>query len=61
MIGKIFWFKSVRSLVKKTEEQNQQVALNEHYGEVAVAIQQFKGAFRCKLKRSDNQHEKRFA
>ncbi|UYY96918.1 conserved virulence factor C family protein [Peribacillus frigoritolerans] len=45
---------------EKTEEQNQQGALNEHYGEVTVAIQQFKG-IPMQIKASDSQHEKRFA
>ncbi|PCD08945.1 virulence factor [Peribacillus simplex] len=45
---------------EKTEEQNQQAALNEHYGEVTVAIQQFKG-IPMQIKASDSQHEKRFA
>ncbi|MFP3510449.1 conserved virulence factor C family protein [Peribacillus sp. SIMBA_075] len=45
---------------EKTEEQSQQTVLNEHYGEVAVAIQQFKG-IPMQIKASDSQHEKRFA
>ncbi|MGE7184592.1 conserved virulence factor C family protein [Peribacillus sp. NPDC006672] len=45
---------------EKTEGQNQQTALNEHYGEVTVAIQQFKG-IPMQIKASDSQHEKRFA
>ncbi|SIQ45089.1 HEAT repeat-containing protein [Peribacillus simplex] len=45
---------------EKTEEQNQQTALNEHYGEVTVAIQQFKG-IPMQIKASDSQQEKRFA
>lgn len=45
---------------EKTEEQNQQTVINEHYGEVTVAIQQFKG-IPMQIKASDSQHEKRFA
>ncbi|KRF64473.1 conserved virulence factor C family protein [Peribacillus butanolivorans] len=45
---------------EKTEEQNQQAVINEHYGEVTVAIQQFKG-IPMQIKASDSQHEKRFA
>ncbi|MES1038635.1 conserved virulence factor C family protein [Peribacillus simplex] len=45
---------------EKTEEQNKQTTLNEHYGEVTVAIQQFKG-IPMQIKASDSQHEKRFA
>ena len=58
MIGKISWSKSVK-FSGKNEEQNQQTALNEHYGEVTVAIQQFKG-IPMQIKASDSQHEKRF-
>lgn len=45
---------------EKTEEQNEQTILNEHYGEVTVAIQQFKG-IPMQIKASDSQQEKRFA
>ncbi|KWW22363.1 virulence factor [Peribacillus simplex] len=45
---------------EKTEEQNEETILNEHYGEVTVAIQQFKG-IPMQIKASDSQQEKRFA
>ncbi|MFJ7830217.1 conserved virulence factor C family protein [Peribacillus sp. NPDC097284] len=43
-----------------TGKQNQQAQINEHYGEVSVSIQQFKG-IPMQIKASDSTHEKRFA
>jgi hypothetical protein len=45
---------------EKTDEQSQQGVVNEHYGEVTVAIQQFKG-IPMQIKASDSNNEKRFA
>ncbi|MFJ7753963.1 conserved virulence factor C family protein [Peribacillus muralis] len=45
---------------EKTEEQSEKTILNEHYGEVTVAIQQFKG-IPIQIKASDSHQEKRFA
>ncbi|MFJ7636923.1 conserved virulence factor C family protein [Peribacillus sp. NPDC097225] len=43
-----------------TGKQNQQAQINEHYGEVSVSIQQFKG-IPMQIKANDSTHEKRFA
>ena len=45
---------------ENTGEQNQQAQINEHYGEVTVAIQQFKG-IPMQIKANDSTQEKRFA
>lgn len=45
---------------ENTGEQNQQAQINEHYGEVTVSIQQFKG-IPMQIKANDSTQEKRFA
>lgn len=45
---------------ENTGEQNQQAQINEHYGEIAVSIQQFKG-IPMQIKASDSAEEKRIA